>query len=105
MDKLDGPSGAGSTTSALPPGATNLRRIQNIRKATPAPIDEAINLMQLTSRACELFTQQSAAEQRRLLQVVVQKSTWQDGTLRTTLFEPLRFCAIRTRKVIEKKTR
>jgi DNA invertase Pin-like site-specific DNA recombinase len=65
-----------------------LRRMQDIQKATPAPIDEAINLMQLTSRACELFTQQSAAEQRRLLQAVVQKSTWQDGTLRTTLFEP-----------------
>jgi hypothetical protein len=65
-----------------------LRRIQDIQKATPAPVDEAINLMELTSRACELFTHQPAAEQRRLLQVVVEKSTWQDGRMRTTLFEP-----------------
>jgi site-specific DNA recombinase len=65
-----------------------LRRIQDIQKATPAPIDEAINLLQLTSRACELFKQQCAAEQRRLLQLVVEKSTWQGGALRATLFEP-----------------
>ena len=32
--------------------------------------------------------QQTAAEQRRLLQVVVEKAAWQDGALRTTLFEP-----------------
>jgi hypothetical protein len=40
------------------------------------------------SRASELFLQQPAAEQRRLLQVVVEKAAWQDGALRTTLFEP-----------------
>jgi hypothetical protein len=44
--------------------------------------------MQLTSSACELFTRQPAAEQRRLLQAVVEKAAWQDGALRTTLFEP-----------------
>jgi hypothetical protein len=32
--------------------------------------------------------QQSAEEQRRLLRGVIQNATWQDGTLRTTLFEP-----------------
>ena len=30
-------------------------------------------------KASELFTQQPAAEQRRLLQVVVEKSAWRDG--------------------------
>ena len=45
-------------------------------------------MLRLTSRASELFLQQSAAEQRRLLQVVVKKAAWQDGALRTTLFEP-----------------
>lgn len=64
-----------------------LRKIQDVQKATPAPIDQAINLLQLTSRACGLFTQQPAAEQRRLLQVVIEKAAWQDGALRTTLFE------------------
>ena len=65
-----------------------LRKIQDVQKATPVPIDEAIDLLQLTSRACGLFAQQPAAEQRRLLQVVIEKAAWQDGALRTTLFEP-----------------
>jgi hypothetical protein len=59
-----------------------LRKIQDIRKATPVPLDQAIDMLRLTSRASELFLQQPALEQRRLLHVVV------DGTLQTALFEP-----------------
>jgi site-specific DNA recombinase len=65
-----------------------LRKIQDIQKATPAPIDQAIDMLRLTSRASELFLQQPAEEQRRLLQVVVEKAAWQGGSLRTSLFEP-----------------
>ncbi len=64
------------------------RKIQDVQKATLAPIDYAVDMLRLTSRASELFLQQPAAEQRRLLQMVVEKAAWQDGTLRTTLFEP-----------------
>jgi hypothetical protein len=64
------------------------RKIQDVQKATPAPIDQAVETLRLTSRASELFLQQPATEQRRLLQVVVEKAAWQDGALRTTLFEP-----------------
>ena len=63
-------------------------KIQQALKAAPAPVDQAIDMLRLTSRASELFMQQTAAEQRRLLQVVVEKAAWQDGALRTTLFEP-----------------
>jgi hypothetical protein len=63
-------------------------KIQEAQKATPAPIDQALDMLRLTSRASELFLQQTAAEQRRLLQVVVEKVAWQDGALPTTLFEP-----------------
>jgi hypothetical protein len=45
-------------------------------------------MLRLTSRASELFLQQPALEQRRLLHVVVQKAAWKDGTLQTALFEP-----------------
>ncbi len=45
-------------------------------------------MLRLTSRASELFLQQPAVEQRRLLQMVVQKAAWKDGTLQTALFEP-----------------
>jgi site-specific DNA recombinase len=65
-----------------------LRKIQDLEKATPAPIDQAVDLLQLTSRASELFLQQSAPEQRRLLNVVIEEASWKDRALRTTLFEP-----------------
>jgi len=65
-----------------------LRRIQGIEKATPAPLDQAIDMLRLTSRASELFLQQSATEQRRLLQTVVKKASWKDGSLQTCLLEP-----------------
>jgi site-specific DNA recombinase len=67
---------------------TLLDKIRDIQKATPAPVDQAIDLMSLTSRACELFLQQPATEQRRLLQVVVKRASWQNRALQTTLFEP-----------------
>ena len=51
-----------------------LLKIQDIQKATLAPIDEAVDMLRLTSRASELFLQQTALEQRRLLQVVVEKA-------------------------------
>jgi len=54
----------------------------------PAPVDQAIDMLRLTSRASELFLQQSACEQRRLLQTVVEKASWKDGSLQTSLFEP-----------------
>jgi hypothetical protein len=44
------------------------------QKATPATIDEAIKIMQFDDKASELFAQQPAAEQRRLVQVVVEES-------------------------------
>jgi hypothetical protein len=45
-------------------------------------------MLRLTSRAGEMFLQQSAAEQRRLLQTVIETATWEDGALRIALFEP-----------------
>jgi hypothetical protein len=59
-----------------------------VSAANPASIDQAVDMLQLTSRASELFLQQPTVEQRRLLRVVIEKAAWQNGTLRTTLFEP-----------------
>jgi hypothetical protein len=47
-----------------------LRKIRNIQTAVPAPVDQAVDMLRLTSRASELFLQQPAAEQHRLLHVV-----------------------------------
>jgi len=57
-----------------------MRKIQNIQKPAPAPIEQAINALRLTSQACQLFQQQPATEQRRLLQVLVRRAAWQAGT-------------------------
>jgi site-specific DNA recombinase len=65
-----------------------VRRIDTIQKSAPVPVDTAIDVLQLTSEACRLFEQQSAAEQRRFLQLLVKKAEWRDGKLRATLFEP-----------------
>ncbi len=65
-----------------------LRKIQDIQKAASASMDEAVDMLRLTSRASELFLQQPAGEQRRLLGVVLENAAWKDGELRTTLFEP-----------------
>ena len=65
-----------------------LRRIQEIPNTAPAPVDEAIDALRLTTRACEMFLQQPSPQRRRLLQVLVKTANWRDGALRTTLFEP-----------------
>ena len=65
-----------------------LRKIEDIQKAAPVPVDQAIDMLRLTSRASELFLQQPADEQRQLLQTVVEKASWKDGSLQTLLFEP-----------------
>jgi site-specific DNA recombinase len=92
MDKLDGRI----TQEFFDRQAANLRmeqdrlqrKIQDIQQATPAPVDQAIDMLRLTSRASELFVQQNGSEQRRLLQSVVEKAAWKDGALQTNLFEP-----------------
>jgi site-specific DNA recombinase len=65
-----------------------LQKIQDTRNAGPVPLDDAIDMLTLTSRAAESFLGQPPAEQRRLLQVVIEKADWRGGQLRTTLFEP-----------------
>ena len=52
------------------------RKIQDIQRAAPAPIGEAVDMLRLTSRACELFLQQPANEQRRLLQIIIREAAW-----------------------------
>jgi hypothetical protein len=81
------------------------RKIQDIQQATPAPVDQAIDMLRLTSRASELFLQQPAADQHRLLQSVVEKPPGRTASCRQICSNRLRFCGIRTAKVIERKRR
>jgi len=62
-----------------------LRKIQGMRRPRQ-PVDHAVDMLGLKS-ASELFLQQ-AAEQRRLLQTVMEKGVMEDGKLQIALFEP-----------------
>ena len=62
-------------------GLELLGRMNEMRVSAPAPVEDAINLMDLTSRAAELFLMQSAPEKQRFLRLVLKSATWQDGRL------------------------
>jgi site-specific DNA recombinase len=65
-----------------------LRKIEQIRSNAPAPVEDALNLMQLTGKAAILFREQSGHEQRRLLRTLVKNSAWQGGKLQLEFEEP-----------------
>ena len=65
-----------------------LRRIDRIRATAPAPVQEAINVMELTSRAAELFAIQPAHEKQAFLRLVLKSASWAHGQLRTEFENP-----------------
>jgi site-specific DNA recombinase len=62
--------------------------IAELRLTATEPLDQAVNLLDLTSRACDTFNDQPQEEQRRLLTTVLERATWKEGTLDVTLLEP-----------------
>ncbi len=64
-------------------------------KLLPAQ-NEEMDLSALTTQAGDLFVQQAAAEQRKLLHVVVKEAAWKGGALTVSLREPFAaFCPAR----------
>ena len=55
-----------------------------------APVRDAVDLMALTSRAADLFAEQSGSEKRKLLHLVTREAFWKDGELRMSFREPLK---------------
>src|SRR5262249_57449591 len=55
--------------------------IEEHRQANRTYIDAGVRLLELASRAHELFLKQGPAEKRQLLKFVVSNSTWRDGRL------------------------
>ena len=52
------------------------------------PASQAVDLMALTSKAADLFTEQPGAEQRKLLHLLLQEASWKAGELRMCFREP-----------------
>src|SRR5712692_7197402 len=64
------------------------RAIQAHRDADRSYVDEGVQLLELASRADELFRSQESAERRELLRFVLSNSTWNDGLLTPTFRHP-----------------
>ena len=58
------------------------------QKANESYIAEGIMLMELASRASELFARQPASEKRRLLDFVLSNCTWANGELTPVFRQP-----------------
>jgi site-specific DNA recombinase len=64
------------------------RRIDEIRSAAPTAVQDAINLIDLTSRAADLFAVQPVHEKQRFLRLILKNATWQQGRLQTEFEQP-----------------
>jgi len=62
--------------------------IQAAQLQVEAAIEQRISLEALTCRMAELFLHQSAAEQRKLLHVVLNEAAWKQGELLVSFREP-----------------
>jgi site-specific DNA recombinase len=92
-DKLDGritPEQYDRKAKDLRSRQDALRTKIRERKSTTADLRAGFNMMRLTSVACKEFQRQSPREQRKLLGLVVDAATWNDGHLDVTLHEPFR---------------
>jgi site-specific DNA recombinase len=62
--------------------------IQEHRNADRSYVDEGVQLLELASRAGELFRSQESAEKRELLRYVLSNSTWKGDQLTPTFRQP-----------------
>src|SRR5262249_15978783 len=62
--------------------------IEEQRQGNRTYIDAGVRLLELASRAHELFQNQGPAEKRGLLKFVVSNSTWRDGRLSVSYRPP-----------------
>jgi DNA repair exonuclease SbcCD ATPase subunit len=96
MDKLDGRITTAfydEKASAWRQEQTALQQRINELRLTTQNYNDAINNIENTSALCKAFPEQPAAEQRRLLKLLLEKATWKHGELETTLrpsFQKLR---------------
>ncbi len=64
------------------------RRLAEFQSVPLPPLIETVDLIALTAKAADLFLDQPAAEQRKLLRLVLEDATWKGGELRMSFREP-----------------
>ena len=71
-----------------------LRSIEEHQHANRTYIDEGVRLLELASRAAELFQRQTPLEKRRLLNCVLSNCTWKTGQLTAEFRQPFDVIAV-----------
>lgn len=72
---------------------TILKSIEDHQSANQSYMEEGIRILELASRAAELFEKQSAEEKRRLLNCVLKGASWQHGNLKADFRQPFEMLA------------
>jgi len=74
-------------------GLELLGRMNDIHANAPAPVQGAIDLMDLTSRAADLFISQPPHEKQGFLRLVLKSAQWQHGQLQVEFENPFQALA------------
>jgi hypothetical protein len=80
--------GHGQDCSRFVPVTTRPLYSCNELRTTTQNYNDAIHAIEATSKLSKAFPTQTPPEQRRLLKTLVEKATWKDGELETTLRNP-----------------
>jgi hypothetical protein len=75
--------------------ATVERKLVEARSSELPPLTTALDVLRLTSNACNAFRVQPEPEQRKLL-TMMQEAQWKDRRLQTLCSNHLNFCGART---------
>ncbi len=67
---------------------TILKSIEDHQSANQSYMEEGIRILELASRAAELFAKQPAEEKRRLLNCILKGAFWQHGSLKADFRQP-----------------
>lgn len=62
--------------------------IEQHRQANQSYLEDGVSILELATRAAELFEKQPASEKRRLLDSLVSNSTWANGNLTVEIRQP-----------------
>jgi hypothetical protein len=61
------------------------RRLASAKSAELPPLTSALDIVRLTSNACNAFRAQPEPEQRKLLTMMLKEAQWKDGRLHTSV--------------------
>jgi site-specific DNA recombinase len=98
-ERIDGPTYDRKAEEIREQQGQIRRRIEDAEKKLVERRDETGNMTVLSRDVGKLFGDQTAAEKRKLLRVVIQEASWKGGMLQASLREPFATLATQTPKM------